>query len=224
MNIKFGRIVVFNHKGIVMYQQPNFKEDRIDVMHDLIREHSLATLVTVENGELSANHIPFLLKSDLSENGVLQGHISKGNPLWKNYNADISVLAIFQGPQHYISPSWYPSKTIHQKVVPTWNYAVVHAHGALKIIEDKEWLYTHLSELTRKNETGRTLPWQVTDAPEDYIQKQLKGIVGIEISINRLEGKWKMSQNKNVADKEGVVKGLRMEDGDNAQKMAELIG
>lgn len=207
-----------------MYQEHNYKEERIEVMHDLICAHSLATLVTVENGELSANHIPFLLKPDLSEKGVLQGHISRGNLLWKNYNADISVLAIFQGPQHYISPSWYPSKTIHQKVVPTWNYAVVHAHGMMKIIEDKDWIYSHLCELTRKNETDRSEPWKVTDAPDDYIQKQIKGIIGIEIPISRLQGKWKMSQNKNVDDKEGVVNGLRMEEDENAQKMAALIG
>ena len=206
-----------------MDQPPIFKEDRIDVMHDLIKAHSFGTLVGLEDGEISANHLPLILHPEISENGTLRGHISKANPLWKKHDADTNVLIIFQGAHHYISPSWYPSKREHQKVVPTWNYAVVHARGSLKLIEDNDWILAHLNSLTNKHERGYPEPWKVSDAPEKYIAGQIKGIVGVEITIKELTGKWKMSQNKNAADKEGVLRGLKGDGDENASTMLDIM-
>jgi len=135
-----------------MYLPPAFHEDRIEIMHDLIKHQSFATLITVEEGEISANHIPFIINPELSEYGTLRGHISKGNPLWKSLDTPGKVLVIFQGADHYISPNRYPSKKDHHKEVSTWNYAVVHAHGTLNLIEDSAWLKSHLNELTNHHE------------------------------------------------------------------------
>lgn len=206
-----------------MDQPPIFKEDRIDVMQELINTHSFGTLVGLEDGEISANHFPFILHPELSENGTLRGHISKANPLWKKHDPNTNILVIFQGAHHYISPSWYPSKKEHEKVVPTWNYAVVHARGSLKIIEDNDWLLAHLNSLTDKNESDYTEPWKVSDAPEKYINGQIKGIVGVEITISELTGKWKMSQNKNVGDKAGILDGLEKADDENALTMLNIM-
>ena len=206
-----------------MFKPPIFVEEREEIIHDLIHSNSFGTLISIVDGEIAADHLPLLFKPQLCEKGVLQAHISKGNPLWKKHQAGQEVMVIFQGPHHYISPSWYASKAEHAKVVPTWNYAVVHVHGTLKIIENHDWLLNHINQQTDKNEQHYETPWKVSDAPEDYIESQLKGIVGIEIEITRFDGKWKMSQNKNKADKEGIVKGLYDEDNENAKKMSKMI-
>ena len=176
-----------------MYQPPLFKEEREDVLHDLIRSHSFGTLVTLENGEINANHLPFFLR----DNNTLCAHISKGNPLWKTIKETDNILVIFQGPHHYISPNWYPSKQEHHKEVPTWNYFVVHAYGNLKIIEDPDWIRHHLDELTDQNEKIEDVPWKVSDAPEKFVAQQINGIVGIEIEITKLKVNVKRDKIKN---------------------------
>ncbi len=191
-----------------MYDVEAFREDRVDVMHALIRSHPLATLVTHTMQGLEANHIPLLIDPGPSPSGTLRGHVARANPVWRTFHAGTEVLAVFQGPQGYITPSWYPSKAQHGKVVPTWNYAVVHAHGTLKIIEDAEWLRKLVTRLTASQESPRAKPWQVTDAPANYIDTMLKAIVGIEIPVTRMQGKWKMSQNRLQQDREGVIRGL----------------
>ncbi len=206
-----------------MYNPPNFREDRIEVLHDLIRAHPFATLVALGQDGLFGNHLPFVLHGDLGEHGTLRGHVSRANPLWKSVDPTIDVLAIFQGVESYITPSWYPSKKQHGKVVPTWNYAVVHAYGSLEIVDDVERLRAHLHQLTFKQENERAAPWAVGDAPDDYIERQLKGIVGIELPISRIEGKWKMSQNRKDQDRKGVSRGLRAESDGHPAGMADLV-
>ena len=206
-----------------MYQTPHFREDRIDVLHDLIRAHPFATLVAFGQEGLIGNHLPFVLHDELTNNGTLRGHVARANPLWKNFDPTIDVLAVFQGADSYITPSWYPSKKEHGKVVPTWNYAVVHAYGPLSIIEDAEWLRAHLDELTFQQENKRPVPWAVSDAPDDYIARRLKGIVGMEMPISRIEGKWKVSQNKKDQDRMGVSRGLDIESGGVPSVMSDLV-
>ncbi len=206
-----------------MFKPPMFVEKREELIHDLIHSNPFGTLISMVDVEIAADHLPLLFKPQLREKGALHAHISKGNPLWKKHKAGQEVMVIFQGTHHYISPSWYASKAEHGKVVPTWNYAVVHAHGTLKIIEDHDWLLNHINEQTDKNEQHYETPWKVSDAPEKYIDSQLKGIIGLEIEITRFDGKWKISQNKNRQDKEGVVKGLKAEDNENALAMSKMI-
>lgn len=205
-----------------MYAPPVFREERIDVMQALIRAHPFATLVTLDNGVPCGTHIPFVLIDDGSH-GVLQGHVARPNTIWSDHDTDIDVLVIFQGAEHYITPSWYPSKSEHGKVVPTWNYDAVHVYGRMKAIEDPAWLKTHLNALTDHMENGRETPWKVADAPEDYLGKMIRGIVGIEIEITRLEGKSKMSQNRNSADRQGTIAGLEGEGTDAARQVARRI-
>ena len=191
-----------------MYDVEAFREARVEVMHALIKSHPLSTLVTLNAQGLEANHFPMLIDSEPAPFGTLRGHMARANPLWCNFNADVEVLAVFQGPQRYITPSWYPSKAQHGKVVPTWNYAVVHAHGPLEIIDDAEWLRKLVTRLTESQESLRAQPWQVRDAPGDYINTMLKAIVGFEIPVRRMQGKWKMSQNRLPQDREGVINAL----------------
>lgn len=207
-----------------MYAPPVFREDRIDVMQDLMRAHPFATLITVEDGRPNATHIPFAFHAgDGSEFGTLRGHVARPNPVWSAFDAAIDVLVVFQGPHHYITPSWYPSKAEHGKVVPTWNYAMVHAQGPLRVVEDPDWLLAHLDTLTDGQETGRNTRWKLDDAPSDYIEKMVRGNVGLEIPISRLDGKWKMSQNRNAGDRAGVVAGLAAEGTDSAAEVARNI-
>ncbi len=191
-----------------MYDVAAFREDRIEVMHALISAHPLATLVTITAQGVEANHIPLLIDADIAPFGTLRGHVARSNPLWHTFDGSKEVLAVFQGAQGYITPSWYPTKAETGKVVPTWNYAVVHAHGPLKVYEDAEWLRKLVTRLTASQEARRELPWLVTDAPADYIDAMLKAIVGIEIPVRRLQGKWKMSQNRLPQDRNGVINEL----------------
>jgi transcriptional regulator len=186
-----------------MYLPPQFREDRVPVLHGLIERYPLAAIVTLGDDGLTANHIPMLILPEPAPFGTLVGHVARGNALWRE--AESAALAIFSGPEHYISPSWYPAKQEHGKVVPTWNYAAVHAHGVLRIHDDKEWLRDLVTRLTKTHEAQFAQPWSVSDAPADYIDGLLKGIVGIEIKIERLEGKWKMSQNRSDEDRESAA-------------------
>lgn len=206
-----------------MFQPPVFREDRLDVMHDLMRAHPFATLVSSATGYLSADHVPLVLHAGESETGVLQGHVAAANPLFRETAGPIDVMAIFQGPQSYITPSWYASKKEHGKVVPTWNYVVVHARGTLRFVRETDWLLTHLQDLTMQHESHRATPWAVSDAPHDFVTRQLKGLVGFEIEVADLSGTWKVSQNKNAADREGVEVGLLNENSPEKTSVSELV-
>lgn len=206
-----------------MYQPPMFREDRVDVIHALMIAHPFATLVSSATGGLTADHLPLVIHPELSEKGTIRGHIAVANPLWQDTQGPIEVLAIFQGPQAYITPSWYPSKQEHGKVVPTWNYAVVQAQGTLSFHQESDWLMAHLTELTGRHEGQRAMPWAVTDAPDAFIARQFKGIVGIEIKVESLVGKWKVSQNKADQDRSGVERGLMAERTEDTAAVSRLV-
>lgn len=206
-----------------MRQPAIFCEDRIEVMHELMGMHPFATLISIQNGEIAADHLPLVLHEDLSQSGTIRGHVAKSNPLWKNRGSICNVVAIFQGPQAYITPSWYASKKEHGKAVPTWNYVVVHARGTLTMIDDETWLSEHLIELTSRHESHRPDQWKVSDAPDDFIERQLRGIVGIELVVEKLEGTWKASQNKDEKDRAGIQEGLRLENICEAKAVAKLV-
>jgi transcriptional regulator len=195
-----------------MYNPSTFREDRVEVMHELIRAHPLALLVTHGGGGLAASPIPFLVYPDEGANGTLRAHVARANPHWKELAGAAEALVVFQGAAGYVTPSWYATKAATHKVVPTWNYATVHAWGRPAVVDDACWLARQLADLTRLQEQRRPRPWAVADAPADFIAAQMKAIVGIEIPIGRLEGKWKMSQNRDAADRAGVVAGLRAGD------------
>lgn len=205
-----------------MYRPPVFREDSVDAMRALIRGNPFATLVVSGTGGLEAAHIPLVMVDD-GEHGMLQGHVARPNSLWENFDPAVEVLAVFQGADHYVTPSWYPSKAEHGKVVPTWNYDAVHAYGTMRAIEDSDWLLTHLNAVTDQMEADREAPWSVSDAPGDYIEKMMRGLVGLEITISRLEGKTKMSQNRNETDRKGTADGLRAEGTDAAARVARRI-
>jgi transcriptional regulator len=205
-----------------MYQTPHFREDRIDVQHELIRTHSLGLLITAGPSGLIANPVPFLVDAASPERGTLRAHLARANPQWRELAAVDECLVVFQGAQEYITPSWYPTKHQTQKAVPTWNYVTVHAWGRPRVVEDPAWLRRQLEDLTLLKEGGRPEPWKVDDAPAPYVAAQIKGIVGVEIPIDRIEGKWKVSQNRSEADRAGVVAGLRGE-GASAGAIAELV-
>jgi transcriptional regulator len=191
-----------------VYLPPFFREERVDVLHALVRAHPLAALITLDSDGIVANHIPLLVDAEPAPLGTLVGHVARANPVWRDFSAEVPSLAIFSGPEHYISPSWYPSKAEDGRVVPTWNYAVVHVYGRLEIHEDPEWLRALVTRLTATHEAQFEQPWAVTDAPVDYVDGLLKAIVGIEMHIERIEGKWKMGQNRSAEDRRGAVAGL----------------
>jgi transcriptional regulator len=191
-----------------MYVPAHFNEHRVDALHGLIRERPLGTLVTLGAEGLNANHIPFEIDAEPAPFGTLRGHVARANPVWRDFSSAVETLVIFPGPSAYVSPSWYPSKPITGEVVPTYNYVIVHGYGTMKVIHDREWLRALVTRLTNRFEAGRGAPWQVTDAPPAFIDKQLRAIVGIEIALTKLIGKWKVSQNRPALDRDGVVKGL----------------
>jgi transcriptional regulator len=207
-----------------MYTPSHFEETRLDVLHALVQSHPLATLVTLTAQGLVANHIPLYLRQDASPWGTLVGHVARSNPVWQDFDAATSVLAIFQGPQTYISPGWYATKQEHGKVVPTWNYAVVHASGPLQVRDDAAWVRAQLNDLVGQQEAHFARPWAVDDAPRDYTDKLIQAIVGIEIPITHLSGKWKVSQNQPAANQAGVVQGLQAQQSSSeAAAMAALV-
>ena len=207
-----------------MYVPKHFEESDPAVLHALVRAHPLGTWVTAGEGELVANHLPFLLDPGTGEHGTLRCHVARANPVWRSLSTGGPSLIVFQGPERYITPSWYASKQAHGKVVPTWNYAVVHAHGMPRAIDDPLWLLQHVGQMTDTQEAGRSMPWRVADAPGEYVDSLLRAIVGIEITVTKLVGKWKVSQNRPEADKAGVVAGLMGDGGEGSQAMADLVG
>ena len=191
-----------------MYIPKHFEETRPQILRNLMHQYPLATVVTQNHNELNANHVPLLLCDADTPIGKLQGHVARANPLLNDIAYTQDVLLIFQGADAYISPSWYEEKAITGKVVPTWNYLAVHVYGKISPHEDPDWLRAHLENLTEQHESDFPTPWQLADAPSDYINRMLRGIVGIEIVIDRIIGKWKLSQNKAPADQQAIAEGL----------------
>ena len=218
-----------------MYTPAHFAEDRLPVLQSLMRDYPLATLVTLTAGGLVANHIPLSFIPATTQGapsgdvpgtvpiGTLRGHVARANPVWRDVDPAAEVLAIFQGPQAYVSPSWYPTKREHGRVVPTWNYAVVHAHGRLHVRDDAAWAHALVDGLTREHEAARPAPWSVDDAPADYVATLTAAIVGIEIAVTRLAGKWKTSGNQPAANRAGVAQGLAASASESDRRMARLI-
>ena len=199
-----------------MYMPKHFAETRLEVLHGLIRDCPFATVVANAADGLVANHLPFELVG-----GLLHGHVARGNELARLDGAE--VLLVFQGPDGYISPNWYPTKQETHREVPTWNYAVVHVHGRLRVIDDAAWLRRLLETLTDRHEAGQPQPWKVSDAPDDHIEKSLRAIVGLEVAIERIEGKFKLNQNHPARNRLGVIAGLRERDGDGDAELAALM-
>ena len=190
-----------------MYLPDHFRVDDVAEMHALMRARPLATLVSAGASGLYATHLPTVLKPE-GPFGTIECHHARPNPHWKDLAEGGEALMIFQGPDAYVTPNWYPSKAEHGKAVPTWNYAAVHAYGRPAVMNDATWLHRHVSELTDQQEKSEAHPWKVTDAPERYVETMLRGIVGFRFDIARIEGKWKMSQNREMRDRAGVVQGL----------------
>jgi transcriptional regulator len=205
-----------------MYQPPLFREDRVEVQHQLIRAHPLGLLITAGPAGLLANPFPFLLDSEGAGNGLLRLHLARANPQWRELEAVEECLVVFQGPQDYVTPSWYATKRETGKVVPTWNYATVHVWGRPRVINDDGWLRRQIGDLTDSQEKLRAEPWKVEDAPLDFVVAQMRGIVGVEIPIARIEGKWKMSQNRPAPDRAGVIAGFR-EAGGVGEAIAAIV-
>ena len=194
-----------------MYLPPAFREDDRKILHEIMRGARLSNLVTATAQGLISTPLPLFLDETEGKQGVLYGHVARGNPQWQAQPLGES-LAIFMGPDAYVTPSWYASKAEHGKVVPTWNYSAVHAFGPIEFFDDAQRLLAVVTRLTELHEKPRDEPWAVGDAPESYIKSQLRGIVGLRLPITRLEGKRKLSQNRNAADRAGVVKGLAQSD------------
>ena len=206
-----------------MYVPQHFEENDPAVLHALMRAHPFGAWIMAVDGELIANHLPFLLDTGSGGHGVLKGHIARANPAWRALQAGLPSMVIFQGADTYITPSWYASKAEHGKVVPTWNYTIVQAYGRMRVVNDPSWLLQQITAMTAVQEAAQPKPWGVSDAPEAFVAAQLKGIVGIEIEITRIEAKWKVSQNRSEADRLGVTAGLRLSPDDASQQMAELV-
>jgi transcriptional regulator len=206
-----------------VYVPQHFEEHDLGVLHALVRARPLGTWVTEVEGQLVVNHIPFVLEPSEGPLGTLRGHVARANGVWRGASTRIESVVVFQGPQAYITPSWYQAKREHGKVVPTWNYAVVHAHGMPRVIDEPEWLRRNVEELTAAHESPRHEPWHVSDAPSAYIDGLLKAIVGVEIPIAKLIGKWKASQNRSETDRRGVVAGLLESDVSELHEMARLV-
>jgi transcriptional regulator len=207
----------------IMYLPPAFRVDDLASQHAAMRQHPLGTLVSRAGDAMVADHIPFLIDAERGEKGVLRAHVARANPLWRRHPPGCEALVIFGGEDRYITPSWYATKRETGKVVPTWNYVAVHAWGPLQVVDDAEWVRRLVGDLTSAREARRAEPWAVTDAPPDFVASQLRMIVGIEIPIARIEAKWKVSQNRVMADREGVVEGLKTEGDDESLAMARLV-
>jgi transcriptional regulator len=206
-----------------MYLPKVHEETRLEVLHALVRAHPLGTWVEAGADELVVNHVPFVLDETAGELGTLRGHVARANPVWKGAPGPLAGVVTFRGPQAYITPSWYPSKHEHGKAVPTWNYVVVTAHGRPRFVEDPAWLYAQIASLTDAHEAAQALPWRIDDAPADFTARMVAAIVGVEIPIERIEGKWKTNQNRPEPDKLGVVAGLMGKGDDESLAMAGLV-
>lgn len=206
-----------------MHIPSSFAETRTEVMQALIQTHPLGSLVTHNPDGLNGNHLPFELDGSVGEFGVLRAHAARNNPFWRSHAKELDVLVMFHGPQAYVSPQWYPSKAIDGKAVPTWNYISVHAHGPLHIHDSPVWLRAQLDRLTARHEASQAVPWRLDQAPAGYIEHLLSLIVGIEIPIRRLQGKWKLSQNRTAADRHGVIAGLQQQSAGQAAVVARVM-
>jgi transcriptional regulator len=206
-----------------MYLPKDFKEERVPVMHEAIRAARLGTLITLGPDGMEASHIPMLVDPEPAPFGTLKGHVARANPQWRRASGEVQALAIFLGPDAYITPAWYETKRQSGKVVPTWNYVAIHAYGPLTFYDDADRLLALVTELTQTHEAGRAQPWAVSDAPKDFVAGMLKAIVGFELPIARLEGKWKMSQNRPAADRAGTIAGLTAEGDAKEVAVAEIV-
>lgn len=211
-------------KGFYMYVPNHFKQDDVAKLQHYIRDYAFGMLVIADDEGIEANHVPFYLSvAEDGSLGTLQCHLARGNRVWQRIENSRFVLAVFQGPDAYVSPSWYPSKAETGRVVPTWNYLAVHAEGRAEVIQDLVWLKQHLCQLTNQHERARAEPWAVEDAPEDYTEGLMRGIVGIEIKIEKLTGKLKASQNQSEPNQAGVKAGLKEDSAAHACAMSEFI-
>ncbi|MGY3859053.1 FMN-binding negative transcriptional regulator [Aeromonas intestinalis] len=195
-----------------MYLPTHFAVTEPEALHALMQAHPLGALITHGELGLDANHLPFEFDAGEGEHGVLRAHVARNNPLWREVTDGQEVLVIFRAAEGYVSPNWYPSKQEHHKQVPTWNYAVVHAHGRIRVRDDARFVRRLLASLTRCHEATEPSPWKMADAPRDYLETMVQAVVGIEIEITGLVGKFKLSQNKGVADRLGAVEALRGRD------------
>lgn len=206
-----------------MYVPAHFEENRPEVLHQLISDQPFGTLVTHGPQGLDANHLPFEIEPAEGTHGTLRAHVARGNPVWQEVAAQPEALVIFQGPAAYISPNWYPSKHEAHRQVPTFNYIVVHAHGRIVVRDDEAFVRGLVARLTRKMEANEPRPWKMGDAPADYLTQMLGAIVGIEIEVTRLVGKWKLGQNKEAADRRGAADALLANGGDMQEAVAEAM-
>ena len=208
---------------MTMYNPPHFRNDDVAALHAAIRAHAFGSLVTVGAGGIEVSHVPMLVDPAPSPYGTLVGHLSKANGQWQSATPGVPALAMFLGPDAYITPAWYATKQESGKVVPTWNYVAIHASGTLRFFHEPERLLGVVTRLTDTHEAGRADRWRVTDAPEDYVAGMLKGIVGFELTITKLDGKFKMSQNRPAIDRAGVVEGLSRDGGETKAAVARLV-
>jgi len=203
----------------MLYNPPAFRVEDRDIVQAHIEQTGLAMLITKGGDGPLVSHVPLLLDRKRGTHGTLLGHMAKANPQWQSGDLSVDAVAVFPGPDAYISPSWYASKQEHGRVVPTWNYSVIHARGRLQFFDDPAWILEAVERLTRRHEAARAEPWAVSDAPEPFVQSQLTAIVGLELEITSLEGKRKVSQNRDNADREGVIKGL----GENGDETIQAL-
>ncbi len=203
-----------------MYQPPHFAEEDLPTLHALIKAHPLGLLISSNASGIQANPVPFLLDESSGGKGHLRAHLARANPQWRHLRDGAAALVVFQGENAYVTPSWYASKREHGKVVPTWNYVMVQVRGNVTVHESPDWLLTQITALTGMHESGRAEPWAVAGAPEPYIAAQMRGIVGIELVITEIAGKWKVSQNRSAKDQAGVADG---NDADGRAAMAALV-
>jgi len=209
--------------SVVMYVPAHFEESRPEVLHSLIADYPFGSLVTVGPHGLDANHLPFEFDATKGAHGTLRAHVARANPVWQEAAERPDALVIFQGPAAYISPTWYPSKHDTHRQVPTYNYMVVHAHGPIVVRDDEAFVRGLVARLTRKMEAGETVPWKMGDAPADFLSQMLGAIVGIEIEMTRLTGKWKLGQNKASADRRGAADALLERGSDEQQAVANAM-
>jgi transcriptional regulator len=205
-----------------MYIAPHSREERREVLLRAIHDIHFGVLVVSSIGALEASHLPMLVREEAEGEIVLEGHVSRANPLWKLCD-QTPALAIFQGPQAYIHPGWYPTKKLDGRAVPTWNYIAVHVHGALSAVEDGSWLARHLQELTARNEDHRPEPWSISDAPADFIGSLMKGIVGLRLKVRRIEGNWKMAQKQPLENRIGAAQGLAASASEGDQEVGAIV-
>lgn len=206
-----------------MYVPTHFEESNVDVLHQLMQAHPFSTLITLSSTGINANHIPLHLIPQAGPFGALQGHVARANPVWSDLIHEVEALVIFQGPDAYISPSWYPTKQVDGKVVPTWNYITVHAYGTLRVIDDPAWVKNQLDSLTTQQEASFEKPWAIADAPKVFTDHMINAIVGVEILMTKLVGKWKLSQNQPALNQAGVVQGLQSLNQSEATRLASAV-